>query len=316
MVDGKLGLISQGITFVMKQLAAGIAAFAPVFNCELNAFREVLLTHQSDKVEFEEEDVEGDSYHDGDGDDDDEELNCSDDENVSDNGRNNKVDFVLVALEKLTVGSLEPVFAEEVQPGVSCWRLPSEISQGLYKGRNGSNACSLISLLIGYAFCKNNTQIPSQQSALPENIITVICGCMELGNRVYDMCRHSLPSRYLSIQEAASVLDFWLNCVVGNTFPVRLQDPHEMSTTCGQLSSAGNSQERSFSFLIMNEKTSFFLTAKNEVLYVDTHSHPPYGAIVIVSDSIHMAEFCKTVWGLQGYSENTFGNLAFVDFAN
>ena len=88
-----------------------------------------------------------------------------------------------------------------------------------------------------------------------------------------------------------------------------------MSTTCDQLSSAGNSQERSFSFLIMNEKTSF-LTAKNEVLYVDTHSHPPYGAIVIVSDSVHMAEFCNTVWGLQGYSENTFGNLAFVDFAN
>ena len=139
---------------------------------------------------------------------------------------------------------------------------------------------------------------------------------MELANRVYDMCRHSLPSRYLSIQEAASVLDTWLDCVVGNAFPVRLRDPHEMSTTCGQLSSAGNSQERSFSFLIMNGKTSFFLTARNEVLYVDTHSHPPYGTIVIVSDSVHMAEFCNTFWGLQGYSENTFGNLAFVDFAN
>ena len=55
-------------------MAAGIVAFAPVFNCELNAFREVLLTHQSDEVESEEGDVEGDGYHDGDGDDDDEEL--------------------------------------------------------------------------------------------------------------------------------------------------------------------------------------------------------------------------------------------------
>ena len=132
-------------------MAAGIVAFAPVFNCELNAFREVLLTHQSDEVDSEEGDVEGDGYHDGDGDDDyDEELNCNDEENVSSNGRNNKVDFVVVALQKFTVDSLAPVLAEEVQPGVSCWRLLSEISQG----RNGSNACSLISLQIGYAFFK------------------------------------------------------------------------------------------------------------------------------------------------------------------
>ena len=47
-----------------------------------------------------------------------------------------------------------------------------------------------------------------------------------------------------------------------------------------------------------------------------THSHLPHGAIIIVSDSVHMAEFCKTFWGLQGYSENFFGNLAFVDFPN
>ena len=316
MVDGRLGLISEGITFVMKQMAAGIVAFAPVFNCELNAFREVLLTQQSEEVDSE-EDIEVDGYHDGDGDDDDEEfIDCNDEENVSSNGRNNKVDFVVVALEKLIVDSLEPVVDKEVQSGVSCWRLPSEISQGRYKGHTGSNACSLISLLIEYAFYKNNTRIPSQQSALSDNIIRVICGCMEFGNRVYDMCRHSLPSRYLSIQEAASVLDTWLDCAVGNAFPVRLQDPHEMSTICGQLSSAGNSQEHSFSFLIMNGKTSFFLISKNKVLYVDTHNHPPHGAIVIVSDSVHMAEFCKSVWDLQGYSENTFGNLAFVDFAN
>lgn len=90
MVDGKLALISKGITFVMKQMAAGIVAFAPVFNCELNGFREVLLTHQSDEVDSEEGDVEGDGYH-GDGDDDDEELHCSDEENVSSNGRDKKL---------------------------------------------------------------------------------------------------------------------------------------------------------------------------------------------------------------------------------
>ena len=86
----------------------------------------MLLTHQSDEVESEEGDVEGDGYHDGDGDDDDEELS--------------RLFCCLVALQKLTVDSLAPVLAEEVQPWVSCWRLPSELSQGLYEGCNASYA--------------------------------------------------------------------------------------------------------------------------------------------------------------------------------
>lgn len=311
MVDGKLALISEGIAFVVKQVAAGIVAFAPVLNCELKCFREVLLTHQSDEVESDEECVNDD----GDGDDDGDNEVLESDEEDSTNGRNTKSEFILVALRKLTVDSSEPVSAEEVRPGVSCWCLPSDISQGRYKGRSGSNACSLISLMIGYAFYKNKLQIPPQQTALSDNITTVICGCMELGNRVYDLCRHNLPSRYLSIQEAASVLDTWLDCSVGKALPVRLQDPHEMSTICGQLSLAIASQDTSVSFLIMNEKTSFFFTTKNEVLYIDTHSHPPHGAVVIVSKLPHIGEFCNAVWNLEGHSEKTFGNLAFVNFS-
>lgn len=62
-VDGKPGLIFEGITFV----------FALVLNSELNAFREVLLTHQSDEVDKKEGDVESDCYHYGGEDDDDDE---------------------------------------------------------------------------------------------------------------------------------------------------------------------------------------------------------------------------------------------------
>ena len=140
MVAGKLALISEGIAFVMKQVAAGIVAFAPVLNCELDSFREVLLAHQCDEVESDEECVDDDDNGDGDDDGDNEVLECDEEDSTS--GKNSKSEFILVALPKLTVDSSEPVSAEEVQPGVSCWRLPSEISQGRYKGRNGSNACS------------------------------------------------------------------------------------------------------------------------------------------------------------------------------
>ena len=76
----------------------------------------MLLTHRSDEVDSEEGDVEGNGCHYGDEDEDGNELDCNDEENVSSNDSNNKIDFVVVALQKFTVDSLGPVL---VQLGVS-----------------------------------------------------------------------------------------------------------------------------------------------------------------------------------------------------
>ena len=227
MIQGKLALVNDGIAFVMKQITAGIVAFAPVLNCELTAFREVLPTEQPNELESDEEEI--DDVEEG--------FECSveADSDLCSNDSSQSSDIVLDAIDKLAVDYTEPVSAEELRPGVSCWRLPNTMSQGVYKGRNGSNACSLISLLIGHVFYKTKTRLPTQLVALPDHIITAVCGCMEIGNRVYDLCRHNLPSRYLSVQEASSVLETWLSCTIGDVLPVRLQDPHEHSTMYGQL---------------------------------------------------------------------------------
>ena len=34
------------------------------------------------------------------------------------------------------------------------------------------------------------------------------CSCIELGNRMYDICRDCLPNRHLSVQEAATLLSY------------------------------------------------------------------------------------------------------------
>lgn len=125
MIAGKLSLISEGIAFV---------AFAPVLNCK------VLLTHQCEEVESDEECV--DDNDEGDDDGDNEIFECNEEDSTT--WRNTKSEFILVALQKLIVNCLEPVSVEEVRPGVYCWHLPSEISQGRYKGRSGSNACSFV----------------------------------------------------------------------------------------------------------------------------------------------------------------------------
>lgn len=54
------------IRHVMKLVAAGTVVFAPV-HCEIDSFREMLLTHQCDEVQSDKECVDDD----GNGDDDD-----------------------------------------------------------------------------------------------------------------------------------------------------------------------------------------------------------------------------------------------------
>lgn len=145
----KLALIKEGMNFATKQIAAGISAFAPVLTEELHVFRNFLLTHEVE----EEEDADDEESLNGDGDGD-------ENDNIIELLGGNASDLavgsatgnaILQALSTLSVPVLDPVFPEVLAPGVSCWKFPKEISQGFYKGRNGSNACSLISILLGYA---------------------------------------------------------------------------------------------------------------------------------------------------------------------
>lgn len=63
----KLGLVQDGIDFAKKQIAAGIVSFTPVLTEELDEFRQVLLTHQ---IEYQESDDEESFSDDGDNDED------------------------------------------------------------------------------------------------------------------------------------------------------------------------------------------------------------------------------------------------------
>ena len=307
----KLALVQDGTDFAMKQMAAGISAFAPVLTDELDAFRQVLLTHEID--------YQGD---DDDDDDDDECLNedGNEDEDVEvtsvESGEVSVVsgNIVLDALANIGVAPTFTVSPGEIREGVTCWKFPADICQGRYNGRNGSNACSLIGLLIGHTFNLRNISPPELHASLPRTIVDVLCGCIQIGNRVYDLCRDSLPSRYLSIQEAASVLEMWLDIEVGDNLPVRLRDQHELSTISGQIREANTNRSSFFCFLILNQKTSLFHISKDFIMYVDSHSHDQDGAVLITAGLKELDEFCRAVWELEGNDENTFGNFVIVDF--
>lgn len=149
----------------MKQMAAGVRSFASVLTDDLDAFRQVLLARQlGDEEEDEEEE-----YLNVEEEEDDDVGEAVDDSPVT----SPSGDIVLVTLSNIGSAPIFTVSPEKLKPAVTCWKLPIDVSQGRYRGRNGSNACSLISLLIGHTLQKRNIWPLSCDSQLPSSISQV-----------------------------------------------------------------------------------------------------------------------------------------------
>lgn len=285
----------------MQQIATGIAKFASVLPIDLDQFHEIPLFPKM-MIESDEENENEDEqdYMDED----------EDELGEVDAQRRQPVDVILHA-------NIGDVLSECLAPGVCFWRFPLDASQSRWKGRNGSNACSTISLLLGYFIQTKSIPIPmchSYPTELPAELIGAVCGCIELGNDIYDMCRESLPSRYLSIEEAATAIHSWYPCNLNDPLPVRLVDSHETSTLHYQLTMATANAENSSACIIINERTSLYHMDNQRVMYIDTHNHDSFGAVVVVADVDNLQNFCHEVWNLEGHNKTTFGNLVFFRF--
>ena len=84
-----------------------------------------------------------------------------------------------------------------VDGDVCKWLFPPEFCQSSIDGRNGSNACSVISLAVTHWFLTSNGNFPGP-GALSSEWINRFHVCMILGNSIYDNARQSLPHRYLT----------------------------------------------------------------------------------------------------------------------
>lgn len=242
----------DGRQFALKQIVAAFNTFAPMLTDELDACRSVLLTYEEndddddgdDVILTEDDELAEDSF----------DMQICETTMAAREG-NKSSDIVLDALDHLGVAAVNPVALEaKTIPGVTFSKFPPEVCQGRYNGGNGSNACSLISLLTGYIWWMRKFPHPECGINISSSIVNVLCGCIELGNRIYDLCRNDLPSRYLSVHEAASVLKMWFDISVGNNLPVRLEDHHTPSTICGELQEAISSSDSSYAFLILRYK--------------------------------------------------------------
>lgn len=85
---------------------------------------------------------------------------------------------------------LPTLSAENSNGKIDIWYLPRDISQSTFNGRNGSNVCSMIFILISYLYSKKRLQMP-ETSIIPFEVLELVSGCIEFGNRMYDLCHQS-----------------------------------------------------------------------------------------------------------------------------
>lgn len=168
---------------------------------------------------------------------------------------------------------------------IKLWLLPITISQSTLNGRQGSNACSLIALLMSKAYYSNqNHLVFSSSGNLTPAWILVIKSCIQTGNDRHDRITGRRPVNF-SIQDAAQ----HLTSSLGNA---ELEEPFDLTFVCENQQVPQSSlqyylhrlvHERNLAALvILNEMSVAFVAQSggSEILLLDSHLHGQHGALV------------------------------------
>jgi len=195
---------------------------------------------------------------------------------------------------------------------------PDNMSQSTIDGRNGSNACTVIALVL--ANLLNTSHLHLQPSnALPKQWVDVVISSIRQGNALYDQSRGNLPHRYLSVAEAANVAKDFVDVSVSRPLPVRIVDTHERSTlknNIHQICLESTNDKNSYAIFIINELSFLFVgMRKNILVLVDTHIHDAGGAGIVLGTLSNLDDFIETCQDLLHLDDTTFGNFVSLYFS-
>ena len=179
---------------------------------------------------------------------------------------NNRTAAVNIEILKTTVGD------------ASVWLLPHCISQSTYAGRVGSNACSLITLIMAHQFHINspNLHICNHQ-VLPSIWIQQLVDCITSGNSIHDF-NFGHQGVNLSVPEAQHLLHL-IPMQLGVELPVSFvacQGDPPQATLIHHLHLLNTPVA-----VILNGNTFCFLPDNNgHLVFVGSHLHGSYGALI------------------------------------
>ena len=196
------------------------------------------------------------------------------------------------------------------------YHFPTEICQSYYGGRNGSNACTIIAVLIGRAFCCHDVQ-PQQIGNLSACWINAISGCIAEGNKLYDMLVTSRQQGILDLSVEDVVEEFGNTVRVkrlGCSLPVSFISEIETATVYFQLERLRQLQERQAVVFIKDYRSGVFLfTEEGPLLYADSHPYGSGGALLLcASDVSDLVTLLAEI--LHGVSLEGLGTLTPVYF--
>lgn len=99
---------------------------------------------------------------------------------------------------------------------VFIWEFPYSVSQSTYRGRNGSNACSIIALLTALEIHRKQCDL-APSPFLPSDWMALLCRCIESGNKIRYVLRMLprpwLTNYFLSLTSIESICCFVSCCV-------------------------------------------------------------------------------------------------------
>ena len=170
------------------------------------------------------------------------------------------------------------------------YHFPREISQSYYGGRNGSNACTVIAVLIARTFCFGDVKL-RQTELLSESWINLYGSCIAEGNRLYDTFINTKQqgALYLSVEDVAEELGNTLQIKnLGCSLPVSFVSNTETATIRYQLERLWKLNERLAVIFIKDSRSGVFLFDKGgPLLFADSHSYGSGGAMLVCSSDVN-----------------------------
>lgn len=149
--------------------------------------------------------------------------------------------------------------------------LPPLFSQSDINGRNGSNACTVISLVTGYFVLSDKVL---EEGFIADKVLSIFIGCMEIGNLLHD------GAELLTVQDALVLLPH-LSMEVYNE---RNCFRDSLSTTLLE----SFETEKQFVVLICADRSISILFYKRIYYIFDSHQHDTMGASIFYSHDVQL----------------------------
>ena len=181
-------------------------------------------------------------------------------------------DFDLSLITELgsELSGTSPISVIRVQNNTEVYYLNGELSQGTINGRNGSSACSLISLIAAYSTINQPNVSDINQ------LVSYYVGSMELGNSLYDELLAGLPN-LPELPEAVGAMSHFIDVSLSEEHTIFL--PRDTNIIVEFFNTMKSNDAM---ILIFQGKMVHLTKRENKFYFFDSHCHGTFGAIVLI----------------------------------